>query len=431
MTCRYGTDGDAVIQVTYGVWTGTFPIGCRTLDHRTDVTVGSGFDPSGALSGDHFGGTIDDSDHALSTTWTTTHVADANVVKAAALELARHLAPLARGCGSPTATITGGGASSGTNTPAAVALLGGGLLVTVGGVLVGIRGDRKPPKVAEPPPADGRVVSGTDAIKVLLQSGLVQPVTRPDGTSGYAPVGDLVQFDHNPQWHVPLTGQSIVNGEQFHDLGVLAYNERPDGTFDTATIVVGVQPAAPPPGTPAPTAAVSPPTDPDATRLGRRARRGVPARGSRAGLANSRRPVASRAAAAHLVGASADAAVCAGRQHRRVELRMRGARPGMDEQQQNLTAAKHWGWLETGTEITGWIADRAIDVLANMGGPGAKGVKDVYTVTSKIGKGIGEAFATGDATNVATGAAQGRVRPRVGQGRRQVAGPRQGSRLPS
>ena len=42
-----------------------------------------------------------------------------------------------------------------------------------------------------------------------------------------------------------------------------------------------------------------------------------------------------------------------------------------------------------------------------MGGPGAKLVKDVYTVTSKVGKGIGEAIATGDATQVAKGTAEG------------------------
>ena len=267
VTCRYGTEGDAVIQVTYGARNGTFPIGCHKLDQRTDLTVGSGFDPTGALQGDHFGGTIDDPDHALSTTWMTTHAADANATKAAALELAGHLAPLARGCGAPTSTRASGGTSSGTNTPAAIALLGGGLLVTAGGVLLGVRGGRAPATpVAEPSPPDDRIVSGRDAINVLLQAGLVQPVTRPDGTTGYKPVGDLAQFDHNPQWRPKLTGQPIVDGEQFHDIGALAYNEHPDGTFDTATIVVGVQRATPPPPVPAASAPV--PVDPDATPLG-------------------------------------------------------------------------------------------------------------------------------------------------------------------
>src|SRR5207342_3251453 len=69
-----------------------------------------------------------------------------------------------------------------------------------------------------------------------------------------------------PQWRVQLSGQHPVDGVQYHDVGALAFEERPDGTFDSATIVVGVE-AAPPP---APAAPAQPPSpDPgETTSLG-------------------------------------------------------------------------------------------------------------------------------------------------------------------
>jgi hypothetical protein len=75
------------------------------------------------------------------------------------------------------------------------------------------------------------------------------------------------------------------------------------------------------------------------------------------------------------------------------------------ELQRRIEARLAWGqWV---TEWVVWGADRSIDLLGSVSGPSGKFVKDVYTVTKRIGKGVGETVATGDRSRVFVGAIEG------------------------
>jgi hypothetical protein len=89
------------------------------------------------------------------------------------------------------------------------------------------------------------VIDGPEAVAILEHAGLIERVTRPDGTVGCRPIGDLVQFDKHAQTRLPFAGRLVTGGAQIADLGGLAYEERPDGTFDAPTIIVGTRPVAP------------------------------------------------------------------------------------------------------------------------------------------------------------------------------------------
>ncbi len=64
-----------------------------------------------------------------------------------------------------------------------------------------------------------------------------------------------------------------------------------------------------------------------------------------------------------------------------------------------------WGQWVAEWVVTG--ADRSMDLLGSVSGPSGKLVKDIYTVTKRIGKGVGETMATGDRSRVLVGAIEG------------------------
>jgi hypothetical protein len=75
------------------------------------------------------------------------------------------------------------------------------------------------------------------------------------------------------------------------------------------------------------------------------------------------------------------------------------------ELQRRIEARLAWGqWV---AEWVVWGADRSIDALGSVSGPSGKLVKDVYTVTKRIGKGVGETVATGDRSRVLVGTIEG------------------------
>jgi hypothetical protein len=249
---------------------------------------------------------------------------------------------------------------------------------------------------------------------VLQRAGLLESVTRPDGTSAYRPTGMLAQFDKLPQERVALTNQGVVNGEQFHDVGALAYNEHPDGTFDSATIVVGVKPASPPvlaPATP------TPPGEPLADHLARQLftehlfdETGSPLPEDAADQlldGNQPKPPAPTLPPEpprHPTPTPPSPPPIDPARYHRAELRRN---EGQDEASVQNRIARRAGMLESVYSGLGWFADRAMDVLAKMTGPCGKTVKDVYTVSKGIGKGVGESITDLDKGHILKGAAEG------------------------
>jgi hypothetical protein len=62
----------------------------------------------------------------------------------------------------------------------------------------------------------------------------------------------------------------------------------------------------------------------------------------------------------------------------------------------NISRGKIWNTLTTGAEGAQWIADKMVDVLANVTGPAGKEIKMFYTVGKSYSKNIGEGYAKGD-----------------------------------
>lgn len=81
-------------------------------------------------------------------------------------------------------------------------------------------------------------------------------VHRPDGSIGYRPKGQLKQYDDMPQGPPRLEHQPAVDGTVVRNLHGIAYNEKPDGIFDSITLAVTEEPA------PVPTLA-TPPSSPE------------------------------------------------------------------------------------------------------------------------------------------------------------------------
>jgi hypothetical protein len=75
-----------------------------------------------------------------------------------------------------------------------------------------------------PPPSTDVIVDGPEAIKVLVDRGLIIPVTRPDGTTAWIPT--TPDFTSHP------------------DVKGVAWNTNPDGSIDNPTLIMA---GAPPP----------------------------------------------------------------------------------------------------------------------------------------------------------------------------------------
>jgi hypothetical protein len=440
--CKYGALHEIEVSLSFDTEATKVRQNClNKFDTRTDQAFGDITDrviPNHSLF--RSGGAIRNFDHAIAIQWDVAKKADSDAAKSAALDLAQQAEAVALPCNG-TGTVSPAPAAgeppsneppsneppsnepvsnepvsnqpasnqpSGNSVPVGVGLVGGGLLAAVGGMLLGRSGNGGGGDAPTPVPLEDRVIDGPEAIKALQKEGLLETVTRPDGTIGYRPIGDLAQFDHLPQTRVPLRNQPIVDGEQLHDVGALAYHERPDGTFDSATIVAGVQPATPPPP--------QPPGEPLGDHLAREVFTGHlfeetgspdPERAAEDLFGGRRlpppKPVAVAPPPAPTPPIPARPPVDPQRYHR-AEMQRNA---GEDEAAEQNFIARRAGMLENVYTGIGWFADRAMDVLGKMTGPGGKTVKDVYTVTKGIGKGIGETMTDLDKSHILKGAAEG------------------------
>lgn len=166
-----------------------------------------------------------------------------------------------------------GGTRSNRGTATALLAAGAGLSVLAGaGSLLAGRRPRTPVTPAGPPPTEA-LYSGGDAIRILIDAGLLEVVRSGEGgVVGYRPLGDLLQFiRYTPQWQ-PAFGTPVKTpGGTATHIGAVAFEEHPDGLLRDITIAVREAPSAKPTaghaGTPADPP--RPPGEPLADRLGR------------------------------------------------------------------------------------------------------------------------------------------------------------------
>ncbi|HEY7626717.1 MAG TPA: hypothetical protein VH761_06605, partial [Ilumatobacteraceae bacterium] len=103
-----------------------------------------------------------------------------------------------------------------------------------------------PPPGGDVPPTTDVIVDGQQAIDILIANGLITPVTRADGSTGYVPTT------------TDLTDNPYVKG--------IAWGDNPDGTIDNPVIVVpGEPPTEIPESPPEPPPTEPPPTEPPPT----------------------------------------------------------------------------------------------------------------------------------------------------------------------
>jgi hypothetical protein len=159
----------------------------------------------------------------------------------------------------PTTTPNG---NSGWNPIKALAAAGGvGLLGGSAAAAVRIR--RRPRTSPTAVPTSQIVVDGSDAISILRHQGWLEPVTRPDGSVGWKPKGDLdqfVSFDHGAWQPAFISGLATSGGAHVGNLVGLAFTPGADGLIDSVTFVASVAPPAGPMPSPLAPAATSPTT---------------------------------------------------------------------------------------------------------------------------------------------------------------------------
>lgn len=184
-------------------------------------------------------------------------------------------------CAGGAAVSPSGASSQGRTdrrTAAGLLAAGAGLAALAGaGSAVAGRRPRGPVAPVGPPPEEV-LYSGSDAIRILRDAGLLQEVRGDDGSLvGYRPVGDLERFIANtPQWQPEFGRPLSTPGGTATHLGAVAFEEHPDGLLRDLTIAVrelpGGAPAGPSPDPAQPAAsqpAAQPPGEPLAERLGR------------------------------------------------------------------------------------------------------------------------------------------------------------------
>jgi hypothetical protein len=182
-----------------------------------------------------------------------------------AQSLLSSIEPVAASCPSSAAVTSGTpgqvsaparGSHSGGFDPI-LGLAAGGVALAGAGTL-GVRQlTRKRPGAAPPTPADvpSAIYDGQPATDLLVRQGWLAPVTRPDGSIGYQPLGDLEQFldhDHGP-WQPSFSPGTVgPDGNSVHELVGVALTPGADGMLDSVTVVTSV-------GNPAPAPAPAPP----------------------------------------------------------------------------------------------------------------------------------------------------------------------------
>jgi hypothetical protein len=195
---------------------------------------------------------VDDSDHAQA--------------RRVAYELMAQIEPLGLSC-SPSAAASPAPGSTATppltekddNNFAPIVGLSTGAVGLATTVLVrkGIRKRRG--DGPGPAPTTSAIYDGNDATTLLVEQGWLEPVARPDGSTGWRPLGDLTRFlnfDHGP-WQPPFAPGTIgPDGNALHQLTGVAMTPAADGTLDSVTVVTSVGPPTPVPPIAAPSAPV-------------------------------------------------------------------------------------------------------------------------------------------------------------------------------
>jgi hypothetical protein len=292
------------------------------------------------------------------------------------------------------------------------------------------------------------IVSGPDAIRILLDEGWIEPVgTGPDGRPIYRPKGPLKQFNDLPQYRPQFTKPHFdPGGSRVTNLGGIAFHENPGGDFTDITLVVGQAPSPPlappqtqpvqpnqltppdnqmpppaqppkvPPTSPPPVVAEPPPvvTEPPPVTESPPV---TPPPGPVT-------PPVTDPPAPPVVMEPPPAELPPSPPVEPAPPRTSGlddeTRQQIKDDQRRWTAEAEAetskGWLmglgELGTSGIVWVVDRGIDLLGGMTGPKGKGIKAGYLFLKGVGSGLGESIASGDVqrgdySKIAKGAGEG------------------------
>ena len=124
--------------------------------------------------------------------------------------------------------------------PLAIAALVLGIVAIGVGVVTWGRVGRRPTEE----PQDRQLYRGPIALAILHTAGWIQQVPREDGSVGYRARDGLEEFlESDPPGRVLPPGMAAPDGDVLSRLDGVAFEELPDGTFDSVSILVGQSPS--------------------------------------------------------------------------------------------------------------------------------------------------------------------------------------------